>query len=99
MDAWMHALVDGLAELRARKEGGGYQELLELLQEARRQSGLTRIGFDNRVRALGVNVISLRVHGSEDELRAAISTGEDASARGQHYDIPREVKTACLIHL
>lgn len=99
MDAWMHALVDWLAELRTRQEGRGYQELLELLREARRQSGLTRIGFDNRVRALGVNVISLRVHGSEDELRAAISTGEDASARGQHHDIPWEVKTACLIHL
>lgn len=97
MDAWMGALLDGLADLRERK--GCHQELLALLQKTRLQSGLTRIGFDNRVRALGVNVISLRVHGSEEALRSAIATGEDASAKGQHCFIPWEVKTACLIHL
>jgi hypothetical protein len=99
MEPWMSTLMEGLADLRGKGEKGNAQEqLLAILRAARQQSGLTRIGFDNRARSLGINVVSFRVHGSEEGLRAAIKAGEDAAA-GNHYSIPWEVKTACLIRL
>ena len=101
MEPWGSTLLEGLSRLHknAAEDGGGSQEeLLELLRASRKQSGLTRIGFDNRVRSLGINVVSFRVHGSEEGLRAAIVAGKDLAAKNR-FAIPWEVKTACLIHL
>lgn len=96
MDPWVSTLMEGLSRLQ--KGGGTQEELLEILRASRKQSGLTRIGFDNHVRALGINVVSFRAHGSEEGLRSAILAGEDAAAKNRS-SIPWEVKTACLIHL
>ena len=98
MEPWVSTLMEGLEDLHRKQEGSAQEQLLGILRASRKQSGLTRIGFDNRVRSLGINVVSLRVHGSEEGLRAAIKTGEDAAA-GNHFSIPWEVKTACLIRL
>lgn len=100
MEPWVSTLMEGLSRLHKNAEGigGSQQELLEILRASREQSGLTRIGFDNRVRALGINVVSLRIHGSEEDLRAAILSGEDVAAKNR-FAIPWEVKTACLIRL
>ena len=99
--AWKRFLGCELASLRveatAIPEGERYRRLCEVLGEARRRSGLTRIGFDNEVKNMGVDVVSCRVHGSAAELRKALEAAEDRSARGRHAHIPRAVKTACLI--
>lgn len=98
---WIATLLDEVHALRAvsakmdAKER--FQRLRIVLLEARLESGLLRIAFDQKVKKLGINVISLRVHGNAEALRQAIETGDDSSANRRHRHIPREVRTACLI--
>ena len=96
---WLPLLLKEVDTLRAMS---GTQEeqlqcLMAILRIARGRSGLTRIGFDHKVKNLGINVLSLRFHGSAEALAKAIESGEDLSAKGQHRHLPKEVKTACLI--
>jgi hypothetical protein len=102
MDAfWLPSLLGEVDALRSASNTFTGEELLQRLQailhEARERSGLTRIGFDNKVKNLGINVVSLQVHGSAAALAKAIQSGADASAKGHHTKLPKEVKTACLI--
>lgn len=98
---WLPLLLTEIASLRATSDEITNEEqlqcLLAILRSARGRSGLTRIGFDHKVKSLGINVVSLRFHGSTDALAKAIASGADSSAKGRHGHLPKEVRTACLI--
>jgi hypothetical protein len=94
---WEEALLVDVQLLR-QKHADAPASLSDALAKAQHLSGKGRIAFDHRVRAMGINVVNLKVYNSKEELCAALREGLAPKAeKSQFY--PRRVKMACFVQI
>jgi hypothetical protein len=94
---WEEALLTDVQRLR-QKHADAPASLSEARAKAQRLSGKGCIAFDHSVRAMGINVVNLKVYKSKEELCAALREGRAPKAEKSQY-YPRRVKMACFVQI